>query len=101
MMSENIARNMYSSQRIINYPTRLHLVGHFRILAVGIITHEVTVSSAGLMLKPNTLTATKIQNTGKAYTKCNETSENISNRRSIILQTVHVLANRPNILVAV
>jgi len=32
MMSENIARNMYSSQGIINYPTQLHLVGHFRIL---------------------------------------------------------------------
>jgi hypothetical protein len=23
---------MYSSQEIINYPTQLHLVGHFRIL---------------------------------------------------------------------
>jgi len=32
MMSENIARNMYSSQGIINYPTQLHPVGHFRIL---------------------------------------------------------------------
>jgi hypothetical protein len=32
MMSENIARNMYSSQEIINYPTQLHLVGRFRIL---------------------------------------------------------------------
>jgi len=32
MMSENIARNMYSSQGIINYPAQLHLVGHFRIL---------------------------------------------------------------------
>ena len=32
MMSENIARNMYSSQGIANYPTQLHLVGHFRIL---------------------------------------------------------------------
>jgi hypothetical protein len=32
MLSENIARNMYSSQGIINYPTQLHLVGHFRIL---------------------------------------------------------------------
>jgi hypothetical protein len=27
-MSENIARNMYSSQGTINYPTQLHLVGH-------------------------------------------------------------------------
>jgi hypothetical protein len=33
MMSENIARNMYSSQGIINYPTQLHLAGHFRILS--------------------------------------------------------------------
>ena len=32
MMSENMARNMQSSQGIINYPTQLHLVGHFRIL---------------------------------------------------------------------
>ena len=32
IMSENIARNMQSSQGIINYPTRLHLVGHFRVL---------------------------------------------------------------------
>ena len=32
IMSENIARNMYSSQGIINYPTQLHLVSHFRIL---------------------------------------------------------------------
>jgi hypothetical protein len=29
MMSDNIARNMYSSQGTINYPTQLHLVGHF------------------------------------------------------------------------
>ena len=29
MMSENIARNMYCSQGTINYPTQLHLVGHF------------------------------------------------------------------------
>ena len=32
MMSENIAQNMQSSQRIINYSTQLHLVGHFCIL---------------------------------------------------------------------
>jgi len=32
MMSKNIARNMYSSQEIINYPTKLHLVGHFHII---------------------------------------------------------------------
>jgi hypothetical protein len=30
MMSDNIARNMYSSQGIINYSTQLHLVGRFR-----------------------------------------------------------------------
>jgi hypothetical protein len=29
MMSENIAQNMYSTQGTINYPTQLHLVGHF------------------------------------------------------------------------
>jgi len=29
MMSENIARNMWSSQGTINYPKQLHLVGHF------------------------------------------------------------------------
>jgi len=42
MMSENtsIARNMYSSQGIINYPTRLHLVGHFRILCHDARKHE-------------------------------------------------------------
>ena len=31
-MNENIARNMQNSLGIINYPTQLHLVGHFRIL---------------------------------------------------------------------
>jgi hypothetical protein len=31
-MSENIARNMQSSLGIINYPTQLHPVGHFRKL---------------------------------------------------------------------
>jgi len=30
MMSENIVQNMYSSEGTINYPTQLHLVGHFR-----------------------------------------------------------------------
>jgi hypothetical protein len=29
LMSENVARNMYSSQGTINYSTQLHLVGHF------------------------------------------------------------------------
>jgi hypothetical protein len=38
MMSENIPQNIYSSQRIINYPTQLYLVGHFRILYY-IMTH--------------------------------------------------------------
>jgi len=32
MMSEDITRNMCSSQGTINYPTLLYLVGHFRIL---------------------------------------------------------------------
>jgi len=30
MMNESIARNMYNNQRIINYPTQLHILGHFR-----------------------------------------------------------------------
>ena len=29
---DGLARNNYSSQGIINYPTQLHLVGHFRTL---------------------------------------------------------------------
>jgi hypothetical protein len=29
MMSENIARNKWSDQGTINYPTQLHLVGRF------------------------------------------------------------------------
>jgi hypothetical protein len=37
MMSENIARNMYSNQETINYPTLLHHVGHFRILYLVVI----------------------------------------------------------------
>ena len=40
MMSENIARNMYSSQGIINYTTKLHLVGHFRKLYHDARNHE-------------------------------------------------------------
>jgi len=31
-MNEIIARNMYSKQGIINYPTQVHLFGHFCIL---------------------------------------------------------------------
>ena len=42
-MSENVARNMYSSQGIINYPTQLHLVGHFRILYHDARKHEYQV----------------------------------------------------------
>ena len=38
MMNENIARNMQSSQGIINYPTQLHLVRHFRILLLENLT---------------------------------------------------------------
>jgi len=33
-MNEIMARNMQSSQGIINYPTQLHLVGHFHIYCV-------------------------------------------------------------------
>jgi hypothetical protein len=32
MMNKNIARNMWSSQGITNYPKELRLVGHFRTL---------------------------------------------------------------------
>ena len=40
MMSEYIARNMQSSQGIINYPTQLHLVGNFHILYYDARKHE-------------------------------------------------------------
>jgi hypothetical protein len=40
IMNENIARNLYSSQGIINYPTQLHLFGHFRILCHNARKHE-------------------------------------------------------------
>ena len=43
MMSENIAQNMQSRQRIINYPTQLHLVGHFRMLYQDAREHEYQV----------------------------------------------------------
>ena len=43
MMSENIARNMQSSQRIINYLTQLHLVGHFCILCHDARKHDYQV----------------------------------------------------------
>jgi len=42
-MSENIAQNVFSSQGIINYPTQLHLVGHFRILYHDAQKHECQV----------------------------------------------------------
>jgi hypothetical protein len=45
MMSENIARNMLSSQGIINYLTQLHLVGHFRILYHDERKHEYQTHS--------------------------------------------------------
>jgi len=56
-MSENVARNMYSSQGIINYPTRLHLVGHFPILYHDARKHEYqtrlcTLVCPGQELKP-------------------------------------------------
>jgi len=44
-MSENIARNMYSSQGIINYTTQLHLVGYSRILYHDARKHEYQVGS--------------------------------------------------------
>ena len=40
MMSENMARNMQSSQGIKHYPTQLHLVGHFRKLYHDARNHE-------------------------------------------------------------
>jgi len=40
MMSENIARNIESSQGTINYPTQLHLVSHFRKLYHDARNHE-------------------------------------------------------------
>ena len=51
MMSENIARNMYSSQGIINYPTQSHLVGHFRILYHDARKHEYEVYAKRLRKK--------------------------------------------------
>ena len=45
MMSESIARNMQSSQGIINYPAMLHLVRYFRILSS--ICFEQIYSSSG------------------------------------------------------
>jgi len=43
MMSKNIARNMQSNQGTINYPTQLHLVGHFHKLYHDARNHECQV----------------------------------------------------------
>jgi len=43
MMSENIARNMQSSQGTINYPTQLRLVGYLRKLYHDARNHECQV----------------------------------------------------------
>jgi hypothetical protein len=51
MMSENIARNMQSSQEIINYPTQLHFVGHFRILYLDARKYEYQMPD-DLFIKP-------------------------------------------------
>jgi hypothetical protein len=55
MMSENIARNMHSSQGIINYPTQLHVVGHFRVLYHDARKHEYRMNK---QIVPSTATAT-------------------------------------------
>jgi len=44
MMSENITRNMYSSQGTINYPTQLHHFGHFRKFYHVARNHECQVA---------------------------------------------------------
>jgi len=43
IMSKNVAQNVFSSQGIINYPTQLHLVGHFCILYHDAQKHEYQV----------------------------------------------------------
>jgi len=43
MMSESIALNMQGSHGTINYPTLLHLVGHFRILYHDARNHDYQV----------------------------------------------------------
>jgi len=53
MISENIARNMYSSQGIINYPTQLHLVGHFRILFHDFVDPRGAYSTVPVTTKQN------------------------------------------------
>jgi hypothetical protein len=53
MMSENIARNMYSSQGIINYPTVLHFVGQFRVLEHMLLANEEAGLAIGLNATKN------------------------------------------------
>ena len=43
---------MYSSQGIINYPTQLHLVGHFRILYHDARKHEYQMPDDDVFIKP-------------------------------------------------
>ena len=50
-MSENVARNMQSSQGIINYPTELHLVGHFRIFILVLLVFLIITSEIILQAK--------------------------------------------------
>jgi len=44
MMNKNIARNMWSSQGIINYPIQLHLVGRFHILLLNLFHTETRLT---------------------------------------------------------
>jgi len=53
MMSENIARNMYSSQGTINFPTQLHLVGHFVKMGLGSFDMPVTTDQLGERNEPH------------------------------------------------
>jgi hypothetical protein len=48
VMSEDIARNMYTSQGSKNYPTQLHFVGHFRKLYHDAWNHERQVAETVL-----------------------------------------------------
>ena len=52
MMNENVARNMQSSQEIINYPTQLHLVCHFRILYYDARKHEYQTDCNVALITP-------------------------------------------------
>jgi len=57
-MSENIASNMDSSQGTINYPTQLHLVGHFRKLYL--LSYLAFLLNISAQDKTNYLTNTNI-----------------------------------------